>query len=129
MQDPYGQGTYVQNDPMRSMISLVKRLSNQLQNIANQSTADDLTGRRVHIMLTLFEVKQIIPDKLLAELIEAIEKVHEISHYMCCVHVNEEALSQEGLGLGSKLFTMVADTGVVVFRASGVSDVAWKVCV
>ena len=60
VQDPYGQDTYVQNDPIRSMISLVKRLSNQLQNTANQSTADDLAGRRVHIMLTLFEVKQMI---------------------------------------------------------------------
>ena len=81
------------------MIGLVKRLSNQLQNTANQSTADDLAGRRFHIMLTLVEVKRMISDELLAELIEAIEKIHEISQYVCCVHVNEEALSQEGQDL------------------------------
>ena len=121
VQDPYGQGTYVQNDPMSSMINLVKRLANHLKNATNQSTADDLANRRIHIVLTLIEVKRMISDKLLVELIEAIEKINEVSQYMCYVHVNEEAQSQEGLGLGSKLFTMVADTGVAAFRASGVS--------
>ena len=38
-------------------------------------------------------------------------------------------LRKEGLGLGSKLFTMVADTGVAAFRTSGVSralQVTWR---
>ena len=97
VQEPYGQGTYVQNDPMSSMINLVKRLANHLKNATNQSTADDLANRRIHIVLTLIEVKRMISDKLLVELIEAIEKIKEVSQHMCCVHVNEEAQSQEGL--------------------------------
>ena len=48
-------------------------------------------------MLTLVEAKRMIADDLLAELVAAIEKTHEVSQYICCVRVNEKHYHKKDL--------------------------------
>ena len=73
--------------------------------------------------MTFAELTRSIGDDVILELVEAIEKLHESSHHICCVHVNEEATSNENVSTGSKLFTWISDTGVLAFRASGLTGV------
>ena len=60
-------------------------------------------------------------DEVILELVQAIEKLRKASQCICSVHVNEEATSHDNTPVGAKLFAWIADTGVLAFRASGVT--------
>ena len=124
--DPYVRhGSYVSNDPIRTMINLIAYVQGQISSAGKggrpSGTSDDYTNRRIHIFISFDELKKACEDKVILELVESIEGLRKTSQCICCVHVNEEAMSIDNSPMGAKLFTWISDTGVLAFRASGIT--------
>ena len=70
-----------------------------------EGTGDDYANRRIQML----------------DLVESIEELRKASQCICCVHVNEEAMSIDNSPMGAKLYAWISDTGVLAFRASGIA--------
>ena len=92
------------------------------------TTSEDLINRRVHIWLSLTEVKGSVTDETLAEVISAIERVRNLCPSIRCIHLNEEAQGNEDNPIGSRLLAMLADTGILIFRAGEVTKAIRVAC-
>ena len=79
--DPYERrGTYVQNDPLRSRVSLLGEVARVMDGKdMGRTTSEDLKNRRVHIILTLTEVKQTDSKDTLGELLSRVDAVRNLS--------------------------------------------------
>ena len=83
--------------------------------------ATDYANRRVHIFISFDDLKKACEDKAMLDLVESIEELRKASQCICCVHVNEEAMSIDNSPMGAKLYAWISDTGVLAFRASGIA--------
>ena len=124
--DPYVRhGSYVSNGPIRTMINLIAYVQGQISSAGKggrqSGTSDDYANRRIHIFISFDELKKACEDKVMLDLVEPIEGLPKASRCICCVHVNEEAMSIDNSPMGAKLFTWISDTGVLAFRASGIT--------
>ena len=132
--DPYGRhGSYAQGDPVRTVLNLVNHVRGQItaqgKGGKQSGTSDDLANRRIHIFITFDDLKKTCEDSVILDLAQAIERLRKASQCICCVHVNEEAMSSDNTPIGSKLFTWLADTGVLAFPPSGITvalKVTWR---
>ena len=115
----------MQGDPIRTMLNIVNHVHGQItascKGGKQSGTSDDFANRRIHIFITFDDLKKACEDSVIVNLVQAIEKLRKASQCICSVHVNEEAMSHDNTPIGSKLFTWIADTGVLAFRASGVT--------
>ena len=84
-------------------------------------TGDDYANRRIHIFISFDDLKKACEDKSMLDLVELIEELRKASQCICCVHVNEEAMSIDNSPMGAKLYAWISDTGVLAFRASGIA--------
>ena len=121
--DPYGRhGSYAQGDPVRTMLNLVNRVHGQItaqgKGGKQRGASDDLANRRNHIFITFDDLKKTCEDSVILDLVQAIERLRKASQCICCVHVNDEAMSSDNTPIGSKLLTSLADTGVLAFPPS-----------
>ena len=124
--DPYVRhGLHVPDDPIRSMINVIAHVQGQIDEAGKgggqSGTSDDYANRRIHIFVSFEELKKARADKVVLELVQSIERLPKTSQCICSVHVNEEATSFDNVPVGAKLFTWISDTGVLTFRASGVT--------
>ena len=125
--DPYVRhGLHVlQDNPVATMINIIAHVQGQIAAAGKggkqSGASDDYTNRRIHIFMSFDELKKACEDKVILELVESIERLGKTSQCICSVHVNEEAMSVDNLPIGAKLFTWIADTGVLAFRMSGVA--------
>ena len=124
--DPYVRhGSYVPNDPIRTMNNLIAYVQGQILSAGKGGrqggTGDDYANRRIHIFISFDELKKACEDKAMLDLVESIEELRKASQCICCVHVNEEAMSIDNSPMGAKLYAWISDTGVLAFRASGIA--------
>ena len=124
--DPYGRhGSYVQGDPIKTVLNIVNHVHGQItasrKGGKQSGTSDDFANRRIHIVIAFDDLKKASEGSVIPDLVQAIEKLRKASQCFCSVHVNDEATSNDNTPIGSKLFTWIADTGVLAFRASGVT--------
>ena len=123
--DPYSKaGIYVQNNPLQTFLNFLSNVIEMMEPPAKgkmSAVSSDLQGRRIHLFLTLLDIKIAVGDDDLRQIIDKIEKIRNLSNLVRCVHINEEAQSQIGAGIGPRLYAMLADVGIVCFRASGIT--------
>ena len=84
-------GVYLTSNHTRVIINLLHEVAELMQPSRGKgketTTSKDLTNRRVHIWLTLSDVKGNTTDEVLAEVISAVERVRKLSN--CMINLNE----------------------------------------